>query len=124
MDAKILTAELESLRAEVIRLRAWVGVCRRGPGIVALAHADALSMIEAHYTQMGTGRVEMKRQGMSKRRWAWAVAYLRYARVVSRHTGNWRYGLVWLARAEDAVRLVADAQQVTLAQLRALKREV
>ena len=64
------------------------------------------------------------RQGITKRRWSWAVAYLRYAQVVSSRRHNWRSGLAWVVSEDKAVQLVKDAQGVTLRQLRLLRREV
>ena len=111
-------------RLEIAHLRSRIGVHRRGSTIVRRAHADALALLQERYMGRNTGRVEMARQGMSKRRWAWAVALLRYAGVVSTRTGDWRYGLRWVASEIDAMRLLADANDATLLQLKQLVRSV
>jgi hypothetical protein len=123
MDVTLMR-ELESLRCEVVRLRTLVGVHRRGPAIVEMAHVDALLMVQQHHLGLGTGRVEMKRLGMGKQRWAWAVAYLRFAGAVSSRVPNWRRGLVWRVDAGEAVRLVKEASDVSCTQLRVHKRVV
>jgi hypothetical protein len=119
-----MSRELIALRAEVNHLRSLVGNRRRGSMIVRRAHVDALAIVQAHYLGHATGRVEMGRQGMSKRRWAWAVALLRFAGVVSTRRHDWRLGLAWVATEDKAVLLLRDAQGVTLRQLRLLRREV
>jgi len=113
-----------ALAAEVDRLRSLVGHGRSGSATVRRAAADALFLVQQRFLGHGTGRVEAERHGMSKRRWAWAVAYLRYAGVVSTRTGNWRHGLKWVATEAEAVKLLADAKGVTCTQLRVLRREV
>lgn len=124
MDKQTMMHKLISLTAEVRHLRSKVGVGRRGSAIVRRAHVDALAIVQAHYLGQGCGRVEMGRQGMSKRRWAWAVALLRYAGVVSTRTGDWRMGLTWVATQDRAIALLRDAHGVTLAQLRLTRRQV
>lgn len=124
MDNVTASRDLIALRAEVRHLRSLVGARRRGSMIVRRAQVDALAIVQAHYLGHATGRVEMGRQGMTKRRWAWAVAYLRYAQVVSSRRHNWRSGLVWVVGEDKAVQLLRDAQGVTLRQLRLLRREV
>ncbi len=124
MDTMTLLRERATLKGEVAYLRARVGTSRCGSSVVRRAQADALSMIEARYGGYGTGRVEMGRAGMGKRRWAWAVAYLRHAGVVSVRTGNWRRGLRWQVTEVVAVQRIADAAGVTYTQLCGLRRDV
>lgn len=124
MDKLAMSRELIALRAEVNHLRSRIGARRRGSMIVRRAHVDALALVQAHYLGYATGRVEAARQGMTKRRWAWAVAYLRYAQVVSSRRHDWRMGIRWVVSEDKAVALLRDAQGVTLRQLRLLRREV
>jgi hypothetical protein len=125
MDQMTMTLMRDNacLVAEVRKLRSLVGYRRRGSVTVADARADALSLIQQRFIGHPTGRVEMGRQGMSKRRWAWAVAYLRFAGVVAYRTGEWRRGLRWVAMGDDALRLMAEAKP-TYKQLQVIKREV
>lgn len=124
MDNLAMSRELIALRAEVRHLRSKVGGGRRGSAIVRRAHVDALALVQSHYLGHATGRVEAGRQGITKRRWSWAVAYLRYAQVVSSRRHDWRSGLVWVVSEDKAVQLLKDAQGVTLRQLRLLRRKV
>ena len=124
MDNVTASKDLIALRAEVKYLRSMIGARRRGSAIVRRAHVDALALVQSHYLGHATGRVEAGRQGITKRRWSWAVAYLRYAQVVSSRRHNWRSGLAWVVSEDKAVQLVKDAQGVTLRQLRLLRREV
>ncbi len=124
MDNLAMSRELIALRAEVNHLRSRIGARRRGSMIVRRAHVDALTLVQAHYLGYATGKVEAGRQGMTKRRWAWAVAYLRYAQVVSSRRHDWRMGLAWVVSEDKSIGLLRDAQGVTLRQLRLLRREV
>lgn len=117
--------ELTTLRTEVAYLRSLIAARRRGSVIIQHAQLDALWLVQQRYLGQGTGRVEASRVGIPKRRWAWAVALLRYSGVVSTRVGNWRYGLMWVADNEaHAIALLKDAHSVEVWQLRKIRREV
>lgn len=88
--------ELASLRAEKRHLRSQLAKSRRGSQIVRTAIVDAHQLILNAFSGESTGKLAMYRQGMGKRRWAWAVAFLRYAGIVSTNIRKWRNGLEFL----------------------------
>lgn len=95
-ETAALYRELETLRAEKRHLRNQLSKNRRGSQIVRTAIVDAHMLILNAFSDRPTGKLAMSRQGMGKRRWAWAVAFLRYAGIVSPSRRKWRTGLEWL----------------------------
>jgi len=86
--------ELATLRAENRRMRDKLTVKARGSKIVRRALVDAHTIMMAAFSGENTGRKAMQDEhGMSKHRWAWAVAFLRYAGIVSFRSKHWRVGL-------------------------------
>lgn len=112
MSVDELLRELASLRAENKRLRDQLTGNRRGSATVRRAVVDAHSILMNAFAGDGTGRIAMGSDGMTKHRWAWAVALLRYAGVVSMRTGNWRRGLAFAVNdLTQAVGLLESAAQ-------------
>lgn len=88
-----LVAETDALRLEVAKLRAENRSLRRRLAdrelaTVRRAEADALFVGALAYAQLPTSRRACQAYGLSRRRWAWAVALLRAAHVVT-HDGEW-----------------------------------
>lgn len=110
MEIDCILRELVSLRAENKRLREQLVATRRGSVTVRRAIVDAHSILMNAFAGDATGRMAMAGDGMTKRRWAWAVALLRYAGIVSIRTANWRRGLTFRAQGlSDAVVLLESA---------------
>ena len=95
-ETAALYRELAALRAEKQHLRNQIAKGRRGSQIVRRAIVDAHMLIMAAFSGESTGKLAMARQGMKKRRWAWAVAVLRFAGIVSPNGRRWRSGLEFL----------------------------
>lgn len=102
--------ELANLRAENRRMRDRLSARERGSQIVRRALVDAHTLIMAAFSGDSTGRKAMEADGMTKRRWAWAVAFLRYAGIVSFRNKTWRSGLDFVVLdLEEAIRLLERA---------------
>ena len=95
-ETAALYRELATLRAEKQHLRDRLPKRSRGSQIVRTAIVDAHMLILNAFSGQPTGKLAMGRQGMGKRRWAWAVAFLRYAGIVGSSRRKWRNGLEWL----------------------------
>lgn len=95
-EAEAIYQELALLRAENKHLRSSLASNRRGSQTVRTAIVDAHQLLMNAFSNQPTGRLAMGRQGMGKRRWAWAVAFLRYAGIVSQSNRRWRQGLEFL----------------------------
>ena len=103
--------ELAALRAENRRMRDKLATKERGSKIVRRALVDAHTVVMAAFSGENTGRKAMQDDnGMTKHRWAWAVAFLRYAGIVSFTSKQWRSGLDFVVRdLSEAVRLLETA---------------
>ena len=102
--------ELAALRAENRRLKDKLSTKARGSKIVRRALVDAHTITMAAFSGENTGRVAMQEGGMTKHRWAWGVAFLRYAGVVSFSNKRWRSGLEFIVTdLAEAVRLLETA---------------
>ena len=110
-ETAALYRELATLRAEKQYLRDRLPKRTRGSQIVRTAIVDAHMLILNAFSGKPTGKLAMSREeGMGKRRWAWAVAFLRYAGIVSPSRRKWRNGLEWLiAELAECVRLLEKA---------------
>ena len=80
-NTEALYRELLRLRGEVAHLHNKLPASARGSKIVRAAAVDAHAIILAAFSGQSTGVAAMYNTGMSKRRWAWAVAFLRYAGI-------------------------------------------
>lgn len=103
--------ELSTLRAENRRMREKLTIKARGSKIVRRALVDAHTIMMAAFSGENTGRKAMSDDhGMTKHRWAWGVAFLRYAGIVSFRSKHWRNGLDFVVTdLADAVRLLETA---------------
>lgn len=98
-----LFRELAAVRAENSALRANLTRNRRYSVLLRRAVVDAHVIILAAWSDEATGQLSMQRaHGMTRRRWEWAVAFLRYAQVVATG-GDWRSGLEFLETELDRV---------------------
>lgn len=95
-NTEALYRELLQLRAEVKLLHNKLPSTTRQSKIVRAAVVDAHAILMAAFSGQSTGVAAMHQQGMSKRRWAWGVAFLRYAGIVARNSREWRTGLEFL----------------------------
>lgn len=123
-------AELATLRTENRTLKTMLPKSKRYSSTVRRSVADAHMLLCNAFSGDNTGRLAMESEGMTKRRWAWAVALLRFAGIVGSGRRRWRSGLEWLVTdLDDAVfRLEAAATELDTpdgyTRLRALLRQV
>lgn len=111
-DTNAIYRELATLRAENRRLMKTRSLADRFSSTVHRAIVDAHMLIMRAFSGDSTGmRATKEASGMSKRRWQWAVALLRYAGVVrTRSRRNWRNGLDWvITDLDESVRLLEKA---------------
>lgn len=106
-----LLRELAHLRAENGHLRGLLGRKWRYSKIVRAAIVDGHTIMMAAFSGEQTGCIAIQREtGMSRRRWEWGVAFLRYAGVIAMVTPNWRDGLQWtVVQLDEAIRLVEQS---------------
>lgn len=122
--------ELETLRAENRALRAKLPRSKRYSSTTKRAVIDAHTLLCRAFAGDNTGRLAMQNEGMSKQRWAWAVALLRFAGIVAYRQKQWRNGLefVTVDLAEAIRQLEAAAGNVVTSdgykRLRSLLRQV
>lgn len=103
-------AELAALRTENRALKAALPKSKRYSSTVRRAVVDAHTLLCNAFSGDNTGCLAMQAEGMTKRRWGWAVAVLRYAGIVSTGRRRWRSGLEWLIHDLDsAVRQLENA---------------
>ncbi len=93
-----LLQELALVRAENRALRNKLDGNTRGSKTVRTAIVDAHQLIMNAFSGMNTGRQAVGEQGITKWRWAWAVAFLRYAGIVSMDNRKWRSGLDFIVK--------------------------
>ena len=91
-----LLQELALVRAENKALRNKLDGNGRGSKVVRTAIVDAHQLIMNAFSGANTGRLAMAEQGVTK--WAWAVAFLRYAGIVSMDGRKWRSGLEFIVK--------------------------
>jgi hypothetical protein len=109
-NTEAMYRELLRLRGEVANLRNKLPAGTRGSKIVRSAIVDAHAIILAAFSGQSTGVAAMYKTGMAKRRWAWAVAFLRYAGIVAMESRQWRNGLEFLITdLADAIGLLESA---------------
>lgn len=122
--------ELETLRAENRALRAKLPRSKRYSSTTKRAVIDAHTLLCRAFTGDNTGRLAMQNEGMSKQRWAWAVALLRFAGIVAYRQKQWRKGLDFLVTdLTDAIILLEAAGEAIATadgykRLRSLLRQV
>lgn len=125
-----LFRELKALRAENRALKTALPKTQRYSSTVRRAVVDAHMLIVNAWSGQPTGRLVMGQEGMTKQRWAWAVALLRYAGIVGSGRRRWRSGLEWVVTdLDDAVwRLEAAGAELDApagyTRLRSLLRKV
>jgi hypothetical protein len=94
-DRNTLLRELERLRSENNRLRQRRPKTERYSTTVANAIADAHTLVMAAWEGQPTGQMHMRNQhDMTRRKWEWAYAFLRYAGI-AKSTSHWRSGINW-----------------------------
>jgi hypothetical protein len=109
-NTNALYLELLRMRGEVAHLRNKLPSGTRGSKIVRAAIVDGHAIILAAFSGQSTGVAAMYKQGMAKRRWAWAVAFLRYAGIVAKESRQWRNGLEFMITdLSDAISLLESA---------------
>lgn len=129
-DLDTIFAELAALRAENQALRAKLPKTKRHSSTIVRAAVDAHAILCRAFAGDNTGCLAMQGEGMSKQRWAWAVAMLRYAGVVAYRNKQWRRGLEFVVTdlAEAIQQLEAGAGTLNTAdgykRLRGLLRKV
>ncbi len=109
-DLDAIFRELATLRAENRALRAKLPRGKRHSRTTRQAVADAHSILMRAFSGDETGRLALAGDGMTKRRWAWGVAMLRYAGIVAIKPSNWRRGLEFVTvDLADSVRCLENA---------------
>lgn len=110
-ERETLLQELAALRAENRALRGQLPKRHRYSTIVRRAVTDAHLLLMAAYGGDSTGCLAMEQNyGLARRRWQWAVAFLRYAGIVAMRTHNWRDGLPFVVdELEEAIVLLEQA---------------
>lgn len=123
-------AELAALRTENRALKARLPKSKRYSSTVRRAIVDAHTLLCRAFSGDNTGCLAMQSEGMSKQRWAWAVAMLRYSQIVSYRSKSWRKGLEFaVSDLAESIRLLeAAALEVDTVdgfrRLRSLLRQV
>lgn len=93
-DIEALIRELAALRAQNKNLRSHLEKKSRQSAIVERAIVDANQLLMQAFSGLPTSRKQMHSIGMSRWRWSWAVALLRYAGVIKKDV-DWRSGLTF-----------------------------
>lgn len=126
-DVPALLRELARLRAENRQLRGERPRVDRYSQTVTDAVADAHTLILCAWSGEATGQAHMRRiHGMTRARWEWGCALLRYASI-ARETTYWQAGINWRVTdlTESIARLEAAAQRLqgagSYTQLRAVR---
>lgn len=118
-----LYRELLQLRAEVAHLHDKLPSGTRQSKIVRGAVVDAHSIIMNAFSGQSTGVAAMHAQGLPKRRWAWAVAFLRYAGIVATNSRQWRNGLEFIVTdLAQAISLLERSGDELMSDSRGYKR--
>lgn len=110
-NVETMLHELAALRAENKHLRSKLSRNQRGSQIVRTAIVDAHQIVMAAFSDQSTGCQAMQKgHGISRRRWEWAVAFLRYAGILPMINKGWRNGLAFaITDLNEAVRLLEVA---------------
>lgn len=109
-NTEAMYRELLRLRGEVANLHNKLPSGTRGSKIVRAAVVDAHAIILAAFSGQSTGVAAMYKTGMAKRRWAWAVAFLRYAGIVAMEGRQWRNGLEFVVTdLDESIALLESA---------------
>lgn len=130
LDLDAIFRELATLRAENRALRAKLPKTKRYSSTTKRAVVDAHMIVMRAFSGDNTGRLAMQNEGMSKQRWAWAVALLRLAGIVAYRQKQWRKGLEFLVTdlADAIILLEAAGETVATSdgykRLRSLLRQV
>lgn len=100
-------AELAALRVENRALKARLPKSKRHSSTTKRAVVDAHAILMRAFSGDNTGCLAMQGEGMSKRRWAWAIALLRYAGIISYRQKQWRAGLEFVVTdLAESIRLL------------------
>ena len=96
-NIETLLRELATLRSQNKKLKSQLAKKDRRSSIVERAIVDAHSILTEAFSTGATSRLDLERiHGMSRRRWQWACAALRYAGIISMDKRRWRAGLDFL----------------------------
>lgn len=122
-NTEAMYRELLRLRGEVAHLRNKLPSSTRGSKIVRAAVVDAHAIILAAFSGQSTGVAAMHKSGMAKRRWAWAVAFLRYAGIVAKESRQWRNGLEFIVTdLDESIALLESAGTELMSSKEGYKR--
>lgn len=123
-NAELETAlrKMISMTTELRRLRKAVSRQNRRSAIVNQAIADAQTVIIEATTTGSTSRRALERIGVSRRRWQWAIAFLRYAGVLAMRNQDWRAGLSWATNDPTEVLRLINVAKTELDTERGYKR--
>jgi len=121
-DVESLIRELATLRAQNKQLRSHLEKKSRASVIVERAVIDANALVMQAFASEPTSRKHMLGLGMSRWRWGWASALLRYAGII-KMDADWRSGLVFaIEDLNDCANLIEIAARELLGKRDGLKR--
>ncbi|TXG77458.1 hypothetical protein E6Q11_02730 [Candidatus Dojkabacteria bacterium] len=116
--------QMVSMNRELRRLRKAMSRQNRRSAIVNQAIVDAQNIIIEATVTGSTSQRSMERIGIGRRRWEWAVAFLRYAGVIAMRNHDWRVGLTWATDDPKEVLVLLNKAATELDDERGYKRLV
>lgn len=121
-DIDALIRELATLRVQNKKLRSHLEKKSRTSVIIERAIIDANQLVMQAFASEPTSRKHMLGLGMSRWRWGWASALLRYAGIIKSES-DWRAGLVFAVEdLSDCANLIEIAARELLGKRDGLKR--
>lgn len=121
-DIETLLRELATLRAQNRKLRSHLEKKSRQSVIIERAIIDANALVMQAFASEPTSRKHMRSAGMTRWRWGWAAALLRYAGIL-KSDSDWRAGLVFAVEdLADCANLIDIATRELLAAKDGLRR--
>ena len=122
LDIEALIVELAYQRSQNRKLRSHLEKRSRQSVIIERAIIDANQLVMQAFASEPTSRKHMQKLGMSRWRWGWAAALLRYTGVLKSNS-DWRAGLVFAVEdLADCANLIDIAARELLAAKDGLKR--
>lgn len=110
-----IMAELLRERSRRMQAEAELGILRsrlagkeRSSRIVKMAQRDASELLLRKTTGYAISRDAMHAEGMSERRWTWAIAMLKYANIIMQKSKH--FGFKWFTHeTTDLFEMLAEA---------------
>jgi len=115
---RTLALEVAQLRKEARYLRSKLPPSRRRR-ILRRAYEDARRILHFRHAGVPTSRAVMLEDGLTERRWHWAMGLLRYARLGNVQPRTLQELQTALDRLESRYKLLAEREDDRLLELRA-----